>query len=136
MPKKYMNDFQRVQAGNWLEDQKAWLATDPSIQVIADQAEKELGHRVTTTFVKSYLGATDWFDEIRKKVPPVAPAAIQQAVALTLEALDLVIFSEAKPEEIQQTIQKARSLIQITEKEAEPKQLDLLPDELMRGGHA
>tara|TARA_Y100001972_G_C7428388_1_gene220786 strand:- start:58 stop:504 length:447 start_codon:yes stop_codon:yes gene_type:complete len=135
MPKKYMNDYQRVQAGIWLENQKTWIATDPSIQTIATQATKELGHRVTSTFVKSYLAETDWFDEIRKKIDPVPTAALQQAVALTLEALDLVIFSEANPDEIRKTITKARSMIGTTETPKQKEPAGLL-DDLMKGGHA
>ena len=135
MPKKYMNDYQRVQAGIWLENQKTWIATDPSIQVIADQATKELGYRVTTTFVKSYLAETDWFDEIRKKVDTVPTAALHQAVALTLDALDQVIYSEANPDEIQKTIMMARRKIGMPETTKQKEPAGLL-DDLMRGGHA
>ena len=134
MPKKYMTDYQRVKAGNWLENQKALIASDPTIQAITDKAAKALGHRVTTTFVRSYLLETEWFSEIKKKVEPVPPAVLQQAVGLTLEALDLIIYSEAKPHQIQETIERARNLIQIETKET--KQFDLIEHDQMQGGHA
>ena len=138
MPKKYMNDFQRVKAGNWLENQKAWIATDPSIQVIADAATGELGHRVTGSFVKSYLQETEWFSKMRQKVEPVSTSNIQTAVALTLEVLEKIMANSAiDPDQIQSTIRMAKSLITTTETEPrEPIQLDLINEEIMRGGHA
>jgi len=126
MPKKYMSDFQRVKAGVWIENQKAWIATDPSIQMIAAQATKELGHRVTTTFVRSYLNETDWFAALKKSGEPVPSAKLSQALDLTLEALDLIVFSESKPDEIARKITMARSLIGSSSISQPRKQLDLM----------
>ena len=110
MPKKYMNDFQRVKAGNWLENQKAWIATDPSIQVIADAATGELGHRVTGSFVKSYLQETEWFSKMKKqaKSEPATLRDVHHALRLTLDALMEVV--EGEPicsREIESTIKQA-----------------------------
>lgn len=138
MPKKYMNDFQRVKAGNWLEEQKTWLATDPSIQVIADQATKELGHRVTTTFVKSYLSSTDWWEKMKREASatPANLEALHHALRLTLDALVEVVEGEPiSSRDVESTIRTARAVIMSSEP-SEPKQLDLLPDPLMQGGHA
>jgi len=138
MPIKFMNDYQRVKAGNWLENQKAWIATDPSIREMARVAEAELGHRVTEAFVKSYLQETEWFSKMRQKVEPVSTSNIQTAVALTLEVLEKIMANSAiNPDEIQSTIRMAKSLITTTETEPrEPIQLDLINEEIMRGGHA
>jgi len=126
MPKKYMNDYQRVQAGIWIENSKAWIATDPSIQMIASQATKELGHRVTTTFVSSYLTETDWFAALKRSGEPVPAAKLSQAVALTLEALDLIVFSESKPDEIARKITMAKSLIGSTTMSTQQQQIDVM----------
>jgi hypothetical protein len=139
MPKKYMNDFERVQAGNWLEDQKGWIATDPSMQMIADTATRELGHRVTTAFVKSYLNATTWFAEIRKKVEPAPPAAIHRAVAITIEVLEEIIeqVEPTRADEIRASVEQAKTILGT----AKPKTLksgrpEPLLDDLMLTGHA
>lgn len=139
MPKKYMNDYQRVQAGIWLENQKTWIATDPSIQTIATQATKELGHRVTSTFVKSYLAETDWFAEIRKKVEPAPPVAIHRAVAITIEVLEEIIeqVGPTRAEEIRASVEQAKTILGTakpkTSKNGRPEPL---LDELMLTGHA
>tara|TARA_R100001460_G_scaffold26134_1_gene52754 strand:- start:503 stop:919 length:417 start_codon:yes stop_codon:yes gene_type:complete len=138
MPKKYMNDFQRVKAGNWLENQKAWIATDPSIQVIADAATGELGHRVTGSFVKSYLQETEWFSKMKKqaKSEPATLRDVHHALRLTLDALMEVV--EGEPicsREIESTIKQARAVISTTES-SQAMQLDLITEDIMRGGHA
>lgn len=67
MKKRNMTDYQRCQAGKWIEDNRPWIDMDPSFAMIARQATKELGHRVTDHFVSSYLTECGWYQRAEAK---------------------------------------------------------------------
>lgn len=147
MPKKYMNDFQRVKAGNWIEEKKAWIVTASSPEVIARKAMGELGHRVTSSFVKSYLTETDWFEKAKKEAnaEPASLEDLHHAMRLTLDALMQVIDGEPIcSREIESTIRTAKALVASSESSStlyEVGQLDLdigrrVTEEQMKAGHA
>tara|TARA_Y100001937_G_C7015760_1_gene283119 strand:+ start:371 stop:772 length:402 start_codon:yes stop_codon:yes gene_type:complete len=118
MKHKTMTDYQRVKAGTWIENQKAWIATMPSYRMIARQAEKELDHKVTDWFVKNYLSETDWFLKMKQNRERVPTPDIETAVALTLEVLEKIMANAPiNPDEIQYTIRKAKGMITTTETE-------------------
>ena len=136
MPKKYMNDYQRVQAGNWIEERKAWIVTASSPEVIARKATDALGHRVTSSFVKSYLNETDWFERLKTETKEASGGDnVEKAMAITIEVLAEVFRNEDFSAEVAlEGIERARTMIE--SKEADHRQLDLITEQQMRGGHA
>lgn len=139
MPKKYMNDFQRVKAGNWIEAQRTWIETRPATSEIIAAAEKELGHRVTESFVRAYLPQTDWFTKAKKdpKNEDERLEDMRSAMVLTLDAFMRVVEGEPiSSREIDSTIRKAKSLMRSSRKNEKIGQLDLITKEQMEAGHA
>jgi len=138
MPKKYMNDFQRVQAGNWIEERKAWIVTASSPEVIARKGSDALGHRVTSTFVKSYLAETEWFERMKAEAKgPSGGDNVEKAMAITIEVLAEVFRNEDFSCEVAlEGIERARTMIESKKTTTRRGQLDLIIDEQMRGGHA
>lgn len=136
MPKKYMNDYQRVQAGIWIEERKAWIITASSPEVIAKKATEALGHRVTSTFVKSYLTETEWFDRMKAAAKePSGGDNVEKAMAITIEVLAEVFRNEDFSCEVAlEGIERARTMIE--SKEADHRQLDFITEQQMKGGHA
>ena len=139
MPKKYMNDFQRVKAGNWIEAQRTWIETQPATSEIIAAAEKELGHRVTESFVRAALPQTDWCTKAKKdpKNEDERLEDMRSAMVLTLDAFMRVVEGEPiSSREIDSTIRKAKSLMRSSRKNEKIGQLDLITKEQMEAGHA
>lgn len=136
MPKKFMNDFQRVTAGNWIERQKTWIETEPTTASIVEAAEKELGHRVTESFVRAYLPETEWFHRARtRRRENLAGDKVEEAVAITLDILVEVFRNPDYSSGLAlEGIERARDILR--SKDAKMRQLDLITEAQMKAGHA
>lgn len=124
----FMTDYNRVQAGNWIEENRPWIDLDPSLQTIANQASKELGIKVTRSFVTNYLNGTDWYVK-QTSTEEIKVEQLRDSILILNKALcKLAVHVGCKD--------KLGPMLHESEREVDEQLAKDNPDQLMIGGHA
>ena len=147
--RKFMTDYNRVAAGNWIEGKGMWIIEDqPSFKEIAIRAQSDLRFKVTKSFVENYLNEAEWYKRLPKRktisetesTVSIEVSQLRKGMELMLEIIE---STGSTTPEVSNKIHHLRAMIYDLDMYNHPKDRKSHqatngdhPDPLFAGGHA